>query len=272
VKNNLLLACAIVSQSQLQDPTGKITEASGIDVSHETPGLYWTHNDSGGTPTLYGITEKGEIKREVRVSGARAVDWEDLASGECYRGKCLFILDAGNNDRTRDKFEVYVVDESNFKADTFSFRYPEGKRANAEALAYNEQDKALYLIDKTPGTATLFRFPALAKEMTLEPLCTFQGIPAVTGADISVDGSRLLVRTVADVRQYLMLEKDTCRNKPSWILPGYGEPQGEAVAFTKTGFVSISEGYQPKINMFSCEEKCRETDVDPRVRDCCEPR
>jgi hypothetical protein len=63
----------------LQDSA--INESSGIVASRTTPGVYWTHNDSGDGPYIYALDEHGARRGTWRVKGASARDWEDIAAG-----------------------------------------------------------------------------------------------------------------------------------------------------------------------------------------------
>src|SRR5687768_8026461 len=63
----------------LKDPA--IKESSGLVASRSTPGLYWTHNDSGDGPFIYGFDSRGARKGVWRVAGTSARDWEDIAAG-----------------------------------------------------------------------------------------------------------------------------------------------------------------------------------------------
>jgi hypothetical protein len=56
----------------LQDSA--INESSGIVASRTTPGLYWTHNDSGDGPYIYALDEHGARRGTWRVKGASARD------------------------------------------------------------------------------------------------------------------------------------------------------------------------------------------------------
>ncbi|HLQ22792.1 MAG TPA: hypothetical protein VK132_06290, partial [Gemmatimonadales bacterium] len=49
----------------------------------------------------------------VRIRGARAVDWEDIALGPCLTqpGACLFIADTGDNEMARKSVVIYAVAE-----------------------------------------------------------------------------------------------------------------------------------------------------------------
>ena len=57
-----------VAAAQLAEPRNE--ETSGLAVSHRTPGLLWTHNDSGGEPVLFALNadEIGRASCRERVS------------------------------------------------------------------------------------------------------------------------------------------------------------------------------------------------------------
>src|SRR6266851_3364421 len=95
----------------LQSP--RVKEISGVAVSRAHPGVLWTHNDSGDGSYMYATDLTGADRGFVRIDGARAVDWEDIALGPCpvRRGACLYIADTGDNDRTRKSVVIYAVPE-----------------------------------------------------------------------------------------------------------------------------------------------------------------
>ena len=63
-----------VEAAQLAEPQNQ--ETSGIAVSHRTPGMIWTHNDSGGEPVLFALNADGSLRGKVRVEGVTNYDWE----------------------------------------------------------------------------------------------------------------------------------------------------------------------------------------------------
>jgi len=77
----------------LQSP--RVIESSGVAASRAATDL------------------TGADRGFVRIDGARAVDWEDIALGPCpaWRGTCLYIADTGDNDRTRKSVVIYAVPE-----------------------------------------------------------------------------------------------------------------------------------------------------------------
>ena len=85
-----------------------VRESSGLAPSRKIPGIYWTHNDSGGGPWLFALDAAGRQVGRVLVKGAANLDWEDLASDETGR---LYIADVGDNQRRRKSVRIYTVVE-----------------------------------------------------------------------------------------------------------------------------------------------------------------
>jgi hypothetical protein len=86
-----------------------VRESSGIVASRRTPGLYWTHSDSGGRSELYAVDSTGQpVGKPVIVTGATNVDWEDIAGDESGN---LWIADIGNNLSFRTDLSLWVVPE-----------------------------------------------------------------------------------------------------------------------------------------------------------------
>lgn len=139
----------------------RVLESSGVAVSRAHPGVLWTHNDSGDGPYLYATDTSGRDLGSVRVPGADAVDWEDLALGPCPRqqGDCLFIGDVGDNFEGRVWVTVYAVPEPDpprSGGDTLRvtrapavlhFRYPDGAH-DVETLYVSPLDGTVFLVTK----------------------------------------------------------------------------------------------------------------------------
>src|SRR5262249_53352923 len=89
-----------------------ITESSGL-VASQSPGIYWTHNDSGDGPFIYAIDIRGQSRGVWRVAGALARDWEDIAAGPGPQAgrRYLYIGDIGDNERKFSEIVVYRVRE-----------------------------------------------------------------------------------------------------------------------------------------------------------------
>ena len=159
----------------------RLRESSGVAVSRAHPGVLWTHNDSGDGPYLYATDLEGRDRGWLLVSGARALDWEDMALGPCpvpfllrpvstgAQGRtstCVYIADAGDNLEGRSWVTVYAVPEPRppeAPGDTLRvtsapavlrLRYPDGAH-DVEAIYVSPRDTALYLVSKgsTRGSA-----------------------------------------------------------------------------------------------------------------------
>lgn len=201
----------------------RVTESSGVAVSHAHPGTLWTHNDSGDGPYLYATDLRGTDRGAVRVSGARAVDWEDIALGPCpaMPGDCIYVGDTGDNLERRRSVAVYAVPEPRpptsladtqrvtAAALTLTLRYPDGSH-DVEALFVSPRDTAVYLVSKGRGrTIRLYRAGRDAwnapHPVTAELVQTLPIVPdpkvgrLVTGAAIRTDGALVAVRTYTEI-------------------------------------------------------------------------
>lgn len=197
----------------LQSP--RLLEASGLAASRREPGLYWSHNDSGGAPELFALTADGKARGITRVVGAAADDWEDIASAPCpppsTNPACLYVADIGDNRRRRAFVTVLIVEEPEVGAAQIAplmrarFRYPDGPH-NAEALAVHPVNGTLYIITKhgfSPEGIKVFKAnPPFSNTLTtLEPVNSIPSraigdttLGTITAADFTPDGSRLVMR------------------------------------------------------------------------------
>lgn len=248
-----------------------LTESSGLAASRGRPGVYFTHNDSGGKPELFSFSDQGELLAVHPVLGAEAIDWEDLASGPCPpsvspSADCLFIGDIGDNRRERPFVTVYAVAEPvgaepATPLAAWVIRYPDGPR-NAETLLYDPWGRRLLLVTKErDGRSELFRFPETPNRlvphapaqaaMALEPITrlVFEGESdserSATGGAWSQNGLRVAIRTYSGIHLWSVnpAQSEACWQKPAIRLPAPAENQGEALAFSANGeILTTSEG------------------------------
>jgi hypothetical protein len=232
----------------------RLRESSGVVASARAPGIFWTHNDSGDGPFLYATDSAGQDLGAVRITGARAVDWEDIAAGPCLvaAGRCFYVGDIGDNGARRPYVIVYRVPEpepphgpsdtlgSTAMLDSIVIRYPDGPH-NAEALVVTRAGVLLIITKDLTGPARLFRTSLRSgpRNRSLQLIGTL-GLQTsaltgrlVTGAAISPDDSLLVVRTYVSLH-FFLLRGDSL---PTLLGPLVGvtipvvEPQGEAVSF-----------------------------------------
>lgn len=232
----------------------RLTESSGIVASVRAPGIFWTHNDSGDGAFLYATDSAGRDLGTVRVVGARAVDWEDIAAGPCFvaPGRCFYVGDIGDNGARRPYVIIYRVPEpepphgpsdslgSTAMLDSIVIRYPD-RPHNAEALVVTLAGDLLIITKDLAGPAELFRTTLRRGPMgrVLQRLGALglQTSPLtgrlVTGASVSPDDSLLVVRTYVSLHFFLLRGDSlpTPLGPPAGVTIPVVEPQGEAVCF-----------------------------------------
>ena len=261
-----------------------IKEASGIAASRRVDNVWWVHNDSGDSARVFAINTAGQTLGEYGLTGATATDWEDIAAGPGPTGgvSYLYVGDIGGNVTPRSTVEVYrvaepLVDPSNpittpqslSGVDKLTLNYPDGTH-DAEGLFVDPTTTDVFVVTKdlVGGVAGIYRAPApvagnstiaLTKVATVS-LGTFQG---VTGADITPAGDVIGLRTYLGVFLFprasgtsvtSAFSQSSCAGAAppfngAW--PG-GEPQGEALGFTRDGrgYVTVSEGVHPPLHEF----------------------
>jgi hypothetical protein len=248
-----------------------LTETSGIAASRTNDGVLWAHNDSGDTARVFAMTTAGQHLGSFTLTGASAVDWEDMAigpgpqPGQSY----LYTADIGDNARIRDSVVVYRVREPVVDAqapggeqalggvETIGLQYPDGAH-DAEALAVDPETGDIVIVTKEPsGSAGVYVHPAGAPSGTLVakgPIPLGAGT-LVTGASVAPEGDAVVLRTYSSVLVFP-------RPSGSALDEAFGsgpctgasasEPQGEAIAVNADGrgYVTVSEGAQPPIHRF----------------------
>jgi hypothetical protein len=221
-----------------------VAEASGAALGRRTPGVIWSHADSG-QPVLFAIDSSGIIKGRVAVTGARVLDWEDLTSGRCGERDCLFIADIGDNRAARPSVTIYRVPEppvdarTTERADAIELEYPDGPH-DAEAL-FATAGGQLFLITKdTAAKTTLYRVPhdgSGAAPTRLEAVARLP-VAFVTGA--SANGEWIAIRTNHELFFYRQRDLISGTGSPVRVdLRMLREPQGEGVALRSDGTVYL---------------------------------
>jgi len=264
-------------QSKLYGPPQKVgslkskalDESSGLVASRSMPRKYWTHNDSGDGPFIYLISEQGELFGVWRVTGAQAIDWEDISIGPGPQvGKSyLYVADIGDNDSVRKEIVVYRVAEpaqdngnsSKAKpqvtetAEAIRLRYPDGSH-DAEALLVDPATGEMYIVTKIPlGRPSVYEAAApFSDVITLKRLNELR-IPnpfggVITGGSVSPDGKRVALCDYFQAYE-LALPATSTRFADIWKEPivsfNFGKrEQGESIAYRLDGqaLLGTSEG------------------------------
>src|SRR5439155_4051433 len=112
----LAAACAhtLVASTTGTIASPALGETSGIAAGRRVNGVWWVHNDSGDGARVFAIGTDGRDLGEFALSGATAVDWEDIAAGPGPSAGVayLYVADIGDNAKSRAAVRVYRVLES----------------------------------------------------------------------------------------------------------------------------------------------------------------
>jgi len=87
--------------------TSALAEVSGTVGDPGSPSRFWMINDGGNPADLIAVDAAGNIERQVRLRGAKNIDWEDLALGPCGTATCFYVADIGDNNARRAFVTVY---------------------------------------------------------------------------------------------------------------------------------------------------------------------
>jgi hypothetical protein len=248
-----------------------LRESSGVAWSRVSPGVLWSHNDSGHEATLYAINDQGDLLGSVPLQGATNRDWEDLAVGPCPAGSCLYVGDIGDNAEARDGIVLYRVedtgtfDDAPRTAEAFPMVLPDGPR-DMEAL-FVLPGGEVYLVSKGRShPVTVYRYPPplrAGETVTLEAVQTLTDGPVplpsqVTGADATADGRVVAIRTYQALTFYGWEEgKLVPRENGRVDLRTLQESQGEGVALGPGGRVALTAEAGPfrrgaTLNLLEC--------------------
>ena len=236
---------------------GTLDEISGIAVSRQNPGVLWVHEDSGNPAVLTALDTSGRTVATLTLDGATNVDWEDLAIGPCIDtgdAWCIVVGDIGDNGATGRTLSIYTVVEPVLDSATdivatptrHDFGYPDAAE-DAEALAILPDGTPVLVTKRNDATAGVYTLEAGADTLTwqaeLATGAAWEGLTAMaTAADLSPDGTRLLVRSYLHLQEFEVddLTAPVLRGELSAAL----EVQGEAVAYDPVdgGFWQVAEG------------------------------
>ena len=254
--------------------SNEIVEASGIAASTKNPGVFWTHNDSGGESRVFAFDSLGRDLGIYNIAGIQNRDWEDIAvgpgpiEGEQY----IYIADIGDNSVRYDTKYIYRVLEPHvsvgqspvdtilYDVERLVFQYPDGNQ-NAETIMIDPQTLDIYIVSKESNTKvyraawpyTFHAAPTFDVD-TLEVVTSFTFDTAV-GGDISSDGKEILIKRYHVIYYWSRDEGQTIEEAfeaDIRTVPYFIEPQGEAVCWAadSSGYYTLSEGSHPHLYFY----------------------
>lgn len=259
-----------IASGELDIP--QLDEASGLANSHSNPTYLWSHNDSGGDPTLYLMTLQGADSGRYHLSGAQNTDWEDLAigPGPTDNVNYLYAADIGDNRAVRESLTIYRVPEPDVsvrfrqvgtnqvqidlpadstltQVEAINFVYEDGAR-DAESIFVDPATKDIYIITKREPSVILYRLPFPQSTTDQNTALRVMVLPYtfVVAADISPSGNEILMKNYTNVYHWQKAGSESIQellsNEPN-RLNYIQEPQGEAIAWAvdESGYYTISE-------------------------------
>jgi len=241
----------------------EVTESSGLAPSNREPGIFWTHNDSGGEAKLFAIDSKGKLTGSVVLEGAEAVDWEDMSSYVDGSDPRLMVGDFGDNGAKRESVSIYLFDEPNpyehsrvSSLQRIDYRYPDGPH-DCEALGVAPLRREILLVTKSilPVAACYsIRLPKRDEGPRFRQQPSRIGtlaIPLVASMDIESGTGDIILCNYFQCFRYLRASDDSSAQWMKQIPEMTNLPklkQIEAITFDTNGDVWVtSEGIPGKI-------------------------
>lgn len=220
-----------------------IVESSGLAGSFLHPSVLFTHNDSGDGPRVFAVNQLGQTQAVLRLKGARARDWEDIATGP---NNTVWVGDIGDNTRSRSTISVYrfqeplVLSTGNVAWRRFDLRYPDG-RHNAEALLVRPDTGQLYVVTKQRSGAGIYRAPRGLSTSRVNTLRRVASAPSsVTAGAFAPRGGGLALR---DYNRAYIYSSIGARPR---VMRMPDQPQEESLTFSPLGEALLVGSERPR--------------------------
>ena len=193
--------------------TFNISEASGLVVSRQNPGVIWTHNDGTYDGWIFAIATNGLLLAQHYVPGVFNVNMEDIAigPGPLPQFQYIYLGDIGDNFTNRSSIRVFRFPEpavygyeSNavpmtaiYGADEITLHYPDGPW-DCEGLMVDPLNGDLFLATKLTDSSRIYRATRAQLNSTNDITLTFMNesstFRSVSAADVSSDGALVTTR------------------------------------------------------------------------------
>ena len=247
-----------------------LKESSGVAWSRARSGVLLSHNDSGNEARVYALSPQGELLGDLLLRGVRNRDWEDIATGECPMGSCIYVADTGDNEEVRARVVLYRLTDTGAydglarDVEAFPMILPDGPR-DIEAVFVLPGEEVFFVSKGRKDAVTLYRYPPplrVGDTVRLEEVQTLSDGPLpipsqVTGADASPDGALVAIRSYESLTFFRveggrLMPIDGARV----LLRTLGEAQGEAVGLGSDGAVALTSesmfGRGATLSMLRC--------------------
>ncbi|MGO4894238.1 hypothetical protein [Flavobacterium sp. W21_SRS_FM6] len=190
----------------------KLREISGIEFDKHQ--RLWAINDGGDEPKLYRLNKNGRVEKEILITNAKNIDWEDMTQNKSGH---FFLGDFGNNDNQRRWLTIYKIENPIYikanttEAEIIKFTYPElgtdplkPNQYNFDLEAFVAFGRHLYLFTKNrtepfDGITNLYKVGDHAANFDAELIGSFKTCTTmeklcwITSAALSPDNSKLVL-------------------------------------------------------------------------------
>ena len=132
-----VFSCTTENLKIIADLPYTLREVSGTEITKDSD-LLWMVNDAGNSSILYGLDQKGNILKELKIN-AKNKDWEELTSDDDGN---LYIGDFGNNDNDRKNLAILKIKKEDLESDKtvdvekIKFHYPDQKKFLLESYRF----------------------------------------------------------------------------------------------------------------------------------------
>ncbi|QSQ23065.1 cell wall anchor protein [Pyxidicoccus parkwayensis] len=250
-----------------------IVEPSGLAASRLTPGVLYVHNED--TTAVVAIsTANASTLGTFNVANVTPADWEDVATGPCPAGQCIYMGDIGrvsaNFPTPPSTFAVYRIPEPNIgggqtsgdlTAEKFPFQYPDTPK-DAEAIMVHPTTGDIYVITKSgTGLSKVYKFPQpLPAPGTMSTLVFVSNLQLPTNGDANFSyttaaaihpcAERFILRTYRTVYEFRAPSGSGFEAAFAAVpvtLTDTVEGQGEAIEYEANGasYFTMSESPSP---------------------------
>ncbi|MEZ4803582.1 MAG: hypothetical protein R2797_12490 [Gelidibacter sp.] len=240
----LLWSCDTGKLKVVADIPNHLKEVSAAEIT-STSDLIWVIEDAGNDNHLYGLDNKGNIKKDLIVLNSENKDWEDLTSDD--EGN-IYIGDFGNNSKKRENFTIYkIANPENAKdkvsAEAINFKLPKGKKSEDFEAFFMYKD-SFYIFSKESKNCVMLKIPntlgdhtaELAKEFNLDGKKNL-----ITSADISDNGKTVVLLNHDKVWKLTNFESDDFFGGKIEALPFDFTSQMEGVCFKDSSTLYLTD-------------------------------
>ena len=240
----LFLSCNTGRLDIIAEIDNDIDESSALEIVKGSD-LLWTIEDAGNKNYLFGLNHKGKIKKKIKITNVKNIDWEDLTSDDTGN---IYIGDFGNNSKKRKNLAIYKV-----KIDTLT-----GNKTTAEEIIFSMPKKIkpedfesfflfqnnFYIFSKNPKKNLLLKVPNEIGSHTAILLDKFEldgKQTKVTSAAISPDKKTVVLLNHDKLWKISNFKSDTFFKGDIEVLKFDHTSQKEGICFKDENTVYISD-------------------------------